>query len=69
MICESCGCTEARPCSDDVLGEPCSWVASGLCSMCATEDVESGESLTLPREDRSRPAPHYRERILPRRVA
>lgn len=69
MICESCGCSESRPCFDDELGQSCSWVAPGLCSVCATEDVESGETLSLPPTAEEPIAPHYRERLVPRKVA
>jgi hypothetical protein len=40
MNCESCGCSESRPCLDEETGEPCSWVEPGLCSACAPEDLE-----------------------------
>lgn len=42
MICEGCGCSESRPCVeelDDGSEAPCSWVRPGLCSACAPEAV------------------------------
>ncbi len=67
MICESCGCSEARPCFEEELGQPCTWGAPGLCSAGAVEDLKSGTPFALPRADRL--GPHYRQRLSPRQVA
>lgn len=33
--CYGCGCTDLHACQDPRTGEPCSWVAPDLCSVCA----------------------------------
>jgi hypothetical protein len=48
MICESCGCSESRPCFDEDLEQPCQWVRPGLCSNCAFDQVGAGEPLEIP---------------------
>ncbi len=35
-VCRTCGCTEEEP-SRDLLGAPCSWASTDLCSICATQ--------------------------------
>lgn len=45
--CRKCGCTDALPC--EVLGMPCCWVQSDLCSACATVgELLASEDAGLP---------------------
>ena len=70
MICESCGCTETRPCIDEERGEPCYWIESGLCSNCAPAPGAPAVP-GLPFADEFVPTspPPYLRRARPRQVA
>jgi len=79
MICEVCGCSEARSCLEeqpDGSEGPCFWVAPGLCSACEPEAREAAILDSQPNggEDPRNvegvpPLAPYRRHLVPRQVA
>ncbi len=61
MICDSCGCSESRPCIEPDLNAACTWVRPGLCSSCAFDQVVEGETLELPAPAERFPGFHPRQ--------
>lgn len=67
MICEGCGCSEARPCIGPEEDGPCHWVEEGLCSSCAivpSED-DSLEARILDSQPFGAEDPRNAEPVLP----
>lgn len=39
--CQVCGCTDEMACINEETGEPCYWVAPGICSACYEENEDA----------------------------
>jgi hypothetical protein len=57
MTCRVCGCTDDRACVDKETGEPCYWVMSDLCSICADmlADMQDALDAGFSRPDGNEP--------------